>query len=99
MGTVKQNGFEWDDVKNARNIEKHSLGFWEASTIFKGVVLEIPSPYDYGEERTLAIGILEGKEILVVYTEREDTKRIISARRARKNEREAYWKSIQTQNE
>jgi uncharacterized DUF497 family protein len=47
----------------------------------------------HGESRYLAIGLYRGREITVVYTVRDEKIRLISARRARKNERELYWKT------
>jgi uncharacterized DUF497 family protein len=81
--------FEWDDAKNALNIEKHGIDFEDAIAIWEGPVLVAPSPRG-GEDRKIAIGMVEGVEIAVVYTERGTAKRLISARRARTNERRAY---------
>ena len=81
--------FEWDDAKNASNIGKHGINFEGAIVIFDGPVLLIPSPR-HDEHRWLAIGMVGEVEIAVIYTERGAVKRLISARRARKNERTAY---------
>jgi uncharacterized protein len=80
---------EWDDIKAEANLQKHGIDFEDAIGIFEGPVLEIRSDRD-GEERYKAIGVLEGLEITVVYTPRGSRRRIISARRARINERAAY---------
>jgi uncharacterized protein len=81
--------FEWDEAKAAGNLEKHRISFEDAIGIFEGPVLETRS--DRGaEERYKAIGVVEGREIAVIYTLREGRYRIISARRARPNERRAY---------
>ena len=83
--------FEWDERKNEANIAKHGVDFDEATGIFKGSVLErIDNRRDYGEPRITAIGLMEGMELFVVYTMRGEVRRIISARRARRNERRAY---------
>lgn len=81
--------FEWDDAKNASNIDKHGIDFEDALAIWEGPVLIAPSPRD-GESRWIAVGMVNGVEIAVVYTERGPVKRLISARRARTNERRAY---------
>jgi uncharacterized DUF497 family protein len=81
--------FEWDDAKNASNIDKHGIDFGDALAIWEGAVLVAPSPR-VGENRWIAVGMVNGVEIAVVYTERGPVKRLISARRARKNERTAY---------
>ena len=87
--------FEWDPVKNEVNIDKHGIDFCGAQTIWEGEVVTFQSQQrHHGEKRYLALGLYRGREIAVVYTWRHQTIRLISARRARKNEREIYWKSI-----
>lgn len=81
--------FEWDDAKNALNIEKHGIDFEDAVGIWEGPVLVGSSPRG-GEDRWIAVGMMAGIEIAVVYTERGTVRRLISARRARTNERRAY---------
>jgi len=86
--------FEWDPIKSEANLEKHGIDFLGAQTIWDGIVLTFQSEQSqHGEVRHLAIGLYQEREIAVVYTHREDRIRLISARRARKNEREIYWKS------
>ena len=83
--------FEWDDNKNRENIIKHGISFKRATKIFLGNVLEwIDNRYDYGEERIIALGRSERTSLYVVYTWRGNARRIISARRATKNERRKY---------
>jgi len=85
--------FVWDEKKNRSNISKHGYDFRDVKRIFSDEIVEIEDTRnDYGERRLKAIGILREKEVLVVYTVREDKIRIISARRAHDNERKAYWK-------
>ena len=86
--------FEWDLAKNEINLEKHGIDFLGAQSIWDGIVVTLQSTQIHqGEVRHLAIGLYQKREIVVVYTHREDRIRLISARRARKNEREIYWKS------
>lgn len=82
-------GYEWDDEKNRKNIEKHGIDFEQVPEIFEGIFLLYPSSRN-DEERWLAIGETEGHLIAVAFTPRGDRLRIISARRARKNEKHAY---------
>ncbi len=87
--------FEWDPAKNEVNIEKHGIDFRGAQTIWDGEIVTVQSQqHHHGEKRYLAIGLYKDREIAVVFTWRHQTIRLISARRARKNEREIYWKSI-----
>lgn len=81
--------FEWDDHKATGNLVKHGIDFEDAISIFAGPVLEFASDRQ-GEPRRVAIGMLEDREITVVYTIRGGVYRIISARRARRRERQAY---------
>jgi uncharacterized DUF497 family protein len=81
--------FEWDPDKSEANLGKHGIDFAGAARVFDGPVLEERS--DRGdEERWKAVGLVEDREIAVIYTLREGRCRIISARRARRNERRAY---------
>lgn len=51
--------------------------------------------FDYGETRIYAIGIVNGLEITLIYVDVSETeRRIISAWRAERNERTAYWQSL-----
>ena len=83
--------FEWDEEKRQKNLKKHGIDFVKAKEIWRGTVLEIPSPQtQHGEPRFLAIGEISGFCITVIYTWRKDKKRLISARKARKHEKEDY---------
>ncbi|HJU09919.1 MAG TPA: BrnT family toxin [Candidatus Binataceae bacterium] len=81
--------YEWDKAKNLQNIAKHHIDFVEAVLIFESPVLE-KVDRRYGEERIAAIGITNGVELFVVYTWRGRNRRIISARRASRRERQKY---------
>jgi uncharacterized protein len=82
---------EWDAAKAASNRDKHGIDFDEAIEIFYGPSLLRRSDRN-AEERWLAIGETERRVVTVVFTWRGDALRIISARRARKNEERAYRK-------
>jgi len=88
--------FEWDENKNDRNIEKHQgLDFDTAKLIWLGDVIELPDVRkDYGEDRFVAFGEVDGVIIAVVYTWRGTSRRIISARKASVGERDAYRQAI-----
>lgn len=83
--------FEWDEGKNEANVAKHGISFLGAAHIFDGPVMEyVDSRRYYGETRITAIGVVGRTELCPVYTMRDDACRIISARRANRNERRAY---------
>lgn len=81
--------FEWDEVKRCTTIEKHGIDFIDAATIFLGSHL-ILTAHSEVEQRQIAVGNLNGVTIAVIFTQRGDTCRIITARRARRDERERY---------
>lgn len=83
--------FDWHDVKSERNLEGRGFGFDFAAQVFSGRVLTtIDDREDYGEVRVKAIGEIDGLVLVVIYTDREDVRWIISARLANRKER-ALW--------
>jgi len=90
--------FEWDASKAALNLSRHGVSFGEAMTIF-GDPLEtlIPDPVHSAEElRFVSIGLSEADRVLVVvYTERDQRIRIISAREPNPVERRQYESKVQ----
>ncbi len=82
-------GFEWDERKSELNRAKHGIDFEEAIEVFYGPIIARRSDRN-DEKRWIAIGHSEGRLIAVVFTQRADVIRIISARRARKNEEREY---------
>ena len=85
--------FEWDVDKNKLNQKKHQISFEEAAEIFRYPTFEVADTrVDYGETRYIAIGSNNKLIIItVVYTEREGKIRLISARRANKQEKKLYY--------
>ncbi|MFZ5732714.1 MAG: BrnT family toxin [Pseudomonadota bacterium] len=81
--------FEWNDRKAELNFAKHDISFDDASGKFYGRLVVRRSDRN-DEERWLAIGFSEERLIAVAFTRRGDVIRIISARRARKNEERDY---------
>ena len=81
--------FEWNEEKRVKTLEKHGIDFLDAAKMLAGPCQVKPSERN-GEPRWLAIGMLDGREIAVVFTKRGENTRLISARRARDNERKAY---------
>jgi uncharacterized DUF497 family protein len=82
--------FEWDRVKAAANLAKHDVSFREAATVFRNPLAETGSDPDHShdEERFVTFGAsTRGRLLVVAHTERGDTIRIISARRATAAER------------
>lgn len=85
--------FEWDRKKAQVNKRKHGITFEEASTIFGDILsITIPDPaHSIAEFRFITIGTsIYNRLIVVVHTERNDVIRIISARKATRNEKKEY---------
>jgi uncharacterized protein len=90
-------GFEWDPTKAEANFKKHGVTFDLAFDLFLSpYLMRFDERKNYGEERRIAIGIVEGIILHVVFTLRAKKIRIISARRANKQEREAYHGNIKS---
>ena len=85
--------FEWDEAKAHRNSTKHGVSFDEAATVFEDQLAVSVSDPDHSdaEQRYIVIGLsASGEMLVVVYTERGNTIRIISSRNATKKERKLY---------
>jgi uncharacterized DUF497 family protein len=85
--------FEWDEDKARQNLKKHSVSFNEAITVFADPLsLTIPDPsHSEEEERFVIMGASHTlRQLVVVYTERGERIRIVSARVATSNERKKY---------
>jgi hypothetical protein len=84
----------WDENKRQRNIVKHGIDFIGAEAIFDEFMFTREDNREsYGEIRFSAIGIKEGRVVTLIYTERNDQVRIISIRKATKNETEYYFQN------
>jgi uncharacterized protein len=84
--------FEWDERKNQANITKHELDFADSVKVFRlPLRISLDQRQDYGEERWIGLGMLDGRVVLVVFTEPDEkTIRIISLRKALPYERKCY---------
>jgi hypothetical protein len=88
--------FEWDKRKARRNAGKHGVSFEEASTLFADpLALTIHDPLHSNEEdRYITLGRSQRRRLLVVvFTDRDDRIRIISARVATRREGKNYEES------
>lgn len=86
--------FDWNSDKHERNQRECGFGFDVAALIFEGDMIEWPDDRrDYGETRIRAIGEADGVVLHVVFTDRGDVRRIISARLASRRERDRWHAS------
>jgi uncharacterized DUF497 family protein len=90
---MRDDGFEWDETKAAENYAKHGVTFELATEVFKDpfAIERLDDRKNYGENRFILIGSAEGAILTIVYTDRSDRIRIISARRATKREQDDYF--------
>jgi uncharacterized DUF497 family protein len=84
--------FEWDDSKAARNWLSHGVRFEAARDVFKDAfaIEWADGSHDDAEERFVTIGMVESRLLFVAYTLRGERIRIISAREAEPHERRRY---------
>ncbi|MBF0421166.1 MAG: BrnT family toxin [Magnetococcales bacterium] len=86
--------FEWDEQKREINIRKHGIDFEDAKAVFEGCTITVDDPGDYGEARFISTGMVRQHVMVVIHTERKGNIRIISARKATKNEQKTYFAQI-----
>ena len=87
---------EWDEAKNASNIEKHGIDFSVAHELFENDRLIFPdNRKDYGEKRFIAVGHINKRLMVAVYTQRSSgIVRIISLRKANSREKARFEKAV-----
>jgi len=89
--------FDWDEAKRLENIWKHGIDFVDIPEVFDGPMLvHVDTRHEYGEDRWVGMGFLRSIVAVVVYVEWEDndTIRIISARKATRNENNNFQKRL-----
>ena len=84
--------FEYDSKKDAINKAKHGISLAKGKAIFldENRLTAVDDRQDYQETRYATLGLIEGRLYMVVYTERADTIRLISVRKANKREQNRY---------
>jgi hypothetical protein len=88
--------FEWDPAKARRNRRKHRISFEEAVTVFGDpfALTFLDPDHSLSENRLITIGSSRaGRVLFLAHADRNDTVRIISARKATPREREQYEKT------
>jgi uncharacterized DUF497 family protein len=89
--------FDWDPAKREINLDKHGVDFPRATEVFEDSqhLDEDSTRPEFAEPRRMAIGRVGQLMLCVIYTDRDGIRRIISARRASRNERERYRQSAE----
>ena len=87
--------FAWDEAKREANLRKHGIDFVGIEQVFAGETVTIlDARFDYGEERFVTFGVLSGRVVVIAHTETDEVIRIISVRKATKDEESSYFKEI-----
>ena len=87
--------YEWDEGKRKSNIRKHGFDFVDAAEMFQGDTVTVPDDReDYGERRFVSIGLGKAVVVVVSHTELDDVIRILSMRKATKNEENCYFEQV-----
>jgi uncharacterized DUF497 family protein len=83
--------YDWIESKRAANLAKHGIDFADVAPVFESrMVVANDTRENYDPPRTVGIGTLNGRTVVVVWAETKDTRWIISARRANEKERKRY---------
>ena len=86
--------FTWHELKRQTNLKKHGLDFLDAHKVFAAPMVVFEDDRDnYGEQRMIGIGVLNMLVVLIVHIESEDEIRIISMRKADRNETNLYYQN------
>lgn len=86
---------EFDETKRQWTLENRELDFRDAPLVFAGDYVELlDDKKDYGEARYLVYGMLDDRNVSIVWTPREDRKRIISMRYVHDKEAKIYRRSL-----
>lgn len=89
--------FEWDEQKNALNIQKHGIDFSDTYELFRQHILVLKDERkDYKEHRYIGVGYIQQRIMVLVFTRpKKDSVRVISLRKANKREQEKFKRAIQ----
>ena len=88
--------FSWDEKKRRLNLKQHGLDFVDAPSVFEGPTFTFEDDrFEYDEQRLVTLGFLGGIVVSVVHTESASRIRIISFRKATRNEEAILFKALQ----
>jgi uncharacterized DUF497 family protein len=83
--------YEWDENKRIANLAKHGVDFTEAENFdWSSAIETIDDRFTYIEDRWVALGLIEGRLHVLIYTMRGENIRLISLRKANKREKDYY---------
>jgi uncharacterized DUF497 family protein len=87
--------FSWDESKREQNLRRHGIDFVDAEDVFAGLTMTIEDDrFDYDERRYITFGILHSVVVVAAHTETEEEIRVISMRKATRNEQETFFRQL-----
>ena len=87
--------FTWSEAKRKSNLKSHGLDFADAPEVFAGPTFSFEDDrLVYNEPRFVTLGLLRGIPVSIVHTENPDQIRVISFRKATKNEQIIFFQNI-----
>ena len=88
-------GVVYDEAKRRATLTARGLDFAQGETIFDGPAFTVPDlRSDYGEQRFVTFGLLDDRQVVVVWTWRGGDRRIISMRKANEREQARYRRKM-----
>ena len=83
------------EPKRQSNLNKHGVDFVDAKRVFAGPTFTFEDDrFEYSEDRYITLGLLHGAVVVIAHTEREEVIRVISMRKATKNEQRIYFEGF-----
>lgn len=88
--------YTYDPAKRAANLKKHGHDFDDAPSVIESeqTVTFEDRRFEYGEPRFVTLGMLRGMVVAIVTSETDDEIRVISMRKAERNEEEIYYRNL-----
>jgi uncharacterized DUF497 family protein len=85
----------WDEAKRAKNLKDHGIDLAETGCVFDAPMVTVEDEREqYGEKRLQSLGWFCNRVVFLVWTERDDSARVISCRYGDKHETRAYFNAL-----
>lgn len=88
--------YTYDPKKRAANLKKHGFDFEDAPYVIESdhTVTFEDQRFNYGEHRFITLGMLRGNVVVIATAETDEEIRVISMRRAERNEEKIYYSNL-----
>lgn len=87
--------FTWHELKRQATLQRRGLDFAEVEQVFAGPTFTFEDDRkDYGEQRWVTLGVLRAVVVVIVHTETKDEIRVISMRRADRDEQQLFFSNL-----